>query len=183
MRIKSMVPGFWFASSGLRQVEQTATTTWHRGRDKTVPVTNFHPRMLSSVLGSSIMVCIVSFSDQLKRSEEEKLALETKVQQLQSKYPFQILKVAQGLQYAWCSCSSKDIEGLGPSLASPLLCTFSDSLLVKWGHLHGSSQVIYQPLPFSFSSPFLLHQWRPPAFPQNCRSFKVLGFSKAPYIF
>jgi hypothetical protein len=40
------------------------------------------------ILSSSNLVCI-SFSDQLKRSEEEKLTLVTTVQQLQGKFPFQ----------------------------------------------------------------------------------------------
>lgn len=129
------------------------------------------------VLGSSsISVCIISFPDQLKRSEEEKLDLVAKVQQLQSKFPFQILQVAQlALQCSRGSCHTK---GFGPrSWTYPLpLCIFRPSWEVR-GHLHSSSQVNIS-LVFFFSTFLLSRQKQPPELPQNCHFPRFSDFFK-----
>lgn len=137
-------------------------------------------QFIKSEVGSSILVCIISFSDQLKRSEEEKLALVTKVQQLQSKFLFEIRKGAQVAFWgSWSSCLTKGIQSRdrGPSLRH-FLWALSDPL---------GSEVIYialHKLQISLCSffSFLLFSFHANDnhlhVPQNCR-FPSAGFSKA----
>lgn len=88
----------WMLASPFRS-ERHLTLPGHRGQD--LP-------LISTLWCSPISVCILSLSDQLKKSEEEKQALVSKVQQLQSKFPFQGSICTGGF---CCSWPQKTFEG------------------------------------------------------------------------
>ena len=125
MLMKSKALGIWFTR--LRTRTSRRKSNFHLTHIRGLLLGPILGCQVHEVLVSSISVCIISFPDQLKRSEEEKLALAAKVQQLQSKFPFQILK-----QHSWLFGAPAAQRALGPGLGRVLyLCAFSD-LLGKW---------------------------------------------------
>lgn len=104
--------------------------------DKKAPTTHVRPSGVQFIKSYVLLFWFVlfHFSGQLKRSEEEKLALLSKVQELQSKFPFQILKGAQVAFGVPGSPAPQKASrrGWGPRLWHILcFCAFSDFLVMK----------------------------------------------------